>query len=225
MAPVSRSGGIFRTLPTALKAEQPPHRPPISVSVGRDTLRRRRHPGINTHRNEHTVLIPRQPRPVSRAANRRGSPINTHMSSNYSSNNRGRSRSGGGGRRRSSGSRGPSGRSGGQRDDRRPQQPAKKKGFFAVLNKPHVWYAGIESGIEKNKLQVMEEGQRFVLQKVSHTYLNDNGDLVVNAGFGCTPEIIKAGNFDIFFEETVTTTVVTRTTTSRPAVVNGKLIA
>lgn len=55
------------------------------------------------------------------------------MSSNYSSNNRGRSRSGGGGRRRSSGSRGPSGRSGGQRDDRRPQQPAKKKGFFAKL--------------------------------------------------------------------------------------------
>lgn len=55
------------------------------------------------------------------------------MSSNYSSNNRGRSRSGGGGRRRSPGSRGPSGRSGGQRDDRRPQQPAKKKGFLAKL--------------------------------------------------------------------------------------------
>ena len=53
------------------------------------------------------------------------------MASNYSSNNRGRSR---GGRRQSSGSRN---RSGGQRgDDRRqpqPQQPAKKKGFFAKL--------------------------------------------------------------------------------------------
>jgi hypothetical protein len=56
------------------------------------------------------------------------------MSSNYSSNNRGRSRSGGGGRRRSSASRGTSGRPGGQRgDDRRPRQPAKKKGFFAKL--------------------------------------------------------------------------------------------
>jgi RNA recognition motif. (a.k.a. RRM, RBD, or RNP domain) len=56
------------------------------------------------------------------------------MSSNYSSNNRGRSRSGGGGRRRSSGSRGPGAHSGGPRnDERRPQQPAKKKGFLAKL--------------------------------------------------------------------------------------------
>ena len=56
------------------------------------------------------------------------------MSSNYSSNNRGRSRSGGGGRRRSPGSRGPGAHSGGPRnDERRPQQPAKKKGFLAKL--------------------------------------------------------------------------------------------
>ena len=58
------------------------------------------------------------------------------MSSNYSSNNRGRSRSSSGGGRRSGGSRGSSGRSGGYRGDDRPRaehKPAKKKGFFAKL--------------------------------------------------------------------------------------------
>jgi len=56
------------------------------------------------------------------------------MSSNYSSNRGGRSRSGGG--RRRSGSNGSSGRSGGYRSEDRPrreQQPAKKQGFFAKL--------------------------------------------------------------------------------------------
>jgi hypothetical protein len=53
------------------------------------------------------------------------------MSSNYSSNNRGRSR---GPRRRSSGSQGRSGQ-GGPRPERseRRSQPVKKKGFFAKL--------------------------------------------------------------------------------------------
>lgn len=54
------------------------------------------------------------------------------MSSNYSSNRGGRSRSGGG-RRRASGSSGrPQGAPRGERSERR-EQPAKKQGFFAKL--------------------------------------------------------------------------------------------
>jgi len=131
LAPVSRRRGFFRSLPTALKAETASAPPPSQASGGRDTQEAASPGNQHTSRNE-TVLIPASPGqcPGPRIA---GGPQNTHiMSSNYSSNNRGRSRNGGG-RRRSGGSRGSSGGYRGEDRPRSEHKPAKKKGFFAKL--------------------------------------------------------------------------------------------
>jgi len=86
---------------------------------------------------------------------------------------------------------------------------------IAVLNKEHAWCPAYSKG------EIMPTGQAFTCK--GNNYIDNAGDLVLEnrVGHGWH-EVIAAGDFDIFLEETVT--VITKTVTRKPATIKGKYI-
>lgn len=70
---------------------------------------------------------------------------------------------------------------------------------------------------------VLKKGQRFACGKRDGHRIDNKNNLVLEHYFGYgAHEMIPAGDFDIFIEETVTVT--TKKVTKKPAIIKGKYI-